>query len=247
MWRKSLIVALNALLMHSYGYAQLEIGVSGGLTSMLGDFGGGIGRGTILVKDVDIRSLEAGWGGLAKVHFHRRINLRFHFIQSRLHADDNNSGNLGRFERGLRTDGPLTEASVMLEGDLFPLNYCLPKTQFTPYAGVGLGGYRVDPTLAHRNLPLDQLETEQPFIQPEGIRQGMMIPFSFGMKYKVGKNWIFAAEVLYRYTFQDDLDLYIRQQNDHYIMLGITTSYTICTVPLSFHKLWRKVQPCPRP
>ncbi|SMD42673.1 Outer membrane protein beta-barrel domain-containing protein [Aquiflexum balticum DSM 16537] len=214
------------------------------------EFGGGLGIATYS-GDI-IRRLDPGQIGIQGTLFGRRNfdnvwTFRGGVSFARLNAADSVRpiDPVAAF-RDAGFNGSLFEISAVMEYHF--LDYTHPQSQyrFSPYGFLGLGfaGF-VGSGRKFDNDP-----------NPDGYTVGTpVIPFGIGIKYKLSKKWILAAEFGARATFTDGLDKLYGEEpiisrfpdpnnsntlsgynygnysdKDWYYFLGITISYSFSSV-----------------
>ncbi len=207
--------------------AQHEVGLSLGTSHLLGDFGGGPGQGTIFLKDLDLRSTAPSVGLFYRYNFAKRLALRAQFLYSGLNSNDAYSESLDRASRGLQSKGTLMDLSAQFEFHFIPLNLCSGTTRFTPYVAGGIGVSQFSTAVSANNLE-GIPASEQQYIQGDGSGIALNLPISVGLKLKTKKNVVLGLETSYRMAFTDELDSYVRQNNDHFFFVNANVSYVFC-------------------
>jgi len=207
--------------------AQHEVGLSIGTSHLLGDFGGGPGTGSIFVKDIDLQSTSPSLGLFYRYNFARFLALRGQFLYGGLKSNDAYSQNEDRANRGLQSNSALFDLSAQFEFNFIPLNYCSGTFRVTPYIAGGFGVARFNPTLSANNTEGIAV-TEEQYIQEAQNAIALNIPVSVGLKMKTKKNIVIGLETSYRMAFTDQLDNYVRQNNDHFFFINANVSYVFC-------------------
>lgn len=224
--KRVIIISLLSIL--SLGLsAQHELGLSLGSSHLLGDFGGGPGKGTIFVKDIDLRSSRPALGLFYRYNFAKFLALRAEFTYASLSSNDKYSANEARYDRGLRSSSSLLDLSGLIEFNFIPLKACCGKFKFTPYVASGIALSRLNPSLeanSSEGISPDELQ----YISDNGKRLALNLPIVFGLKFKTKKQLILGLEASYRMAFTDELDNYVRQQNDQFFLLSAKLSYVFC-------------------
>ena len=224
---KKLITIIALTLSLSGLRAQHEIGIGLGTAHLLGDFGGGRGRGTIFIKDLDLQSTKPSASLLYRYNFFKVLAVRGQFTYAGLSSNDIYSAEQSRFDRGLNSKTSLMDLSVQIEIHFIPLNPCSRPLHVSPYITTGLGFLRANPSIGGQG---DEgfSPNELRYIKDGGPVSVLNIPFAAGLKIKTAKNVIIGLEASYRMAFTDRLDNYMRQQNDHFIFVQTQVSYLFC-------------------
>lgn len=207
--------------------AQHELGLSIGSSHLLGDFGGGPGKGTIFVKDIDLQSSRPAVGLFYRYNFAKFLALRTEFTYASLSSDDKFSANQARYDRALRSNSSLLDLSALVEFNFIPLKACCGKFRFTPYLASGIAMSRVNPTV-ESNSSKGISDEEQQYISDGSKRIALNLPIVFGLKFKTKKRIVVGLEASYRMAFTDELDNYVRQQNDQFFLMTAKLSYVFC-------------------
>lgn len=207
--------------------AQHEIGFGYGSSHLLGDFGGGPGQGSIFIKDIDLQSTRPSVGLFYRYNFAKFLAVRGQFLYGGLSSNDAFSQNEGRANRGLRSQSSLFDLSAQFEFNFIPLQFCSGTFRMTPYVAGGVGVSRFNPTVTANNtegIPATELQ----YIAAGGNGIALNIPVSVGVKMKTKKNVVIGLETSYRMAFTDELDNYVRQNNDHFFFINANVSYVFC-------------------
>jgi hypothetical protein len=224
---KRLIIVSFVLCLGLGVRAQHEVGFSLGTSHLLGDFGGGLGQGTIFLKDLDFQSTQPSLGVFYRYNFAKVLALRAQFLYGGLNSNDLYSANEFRYARGLSSKSSLMDLSAQFELNFIPLQLCSPTFKITPYIAGGIGVSKVNPTItASNNEGIDPSEMQ--YITQSGKGLAMNIPMSFGVKMKTKNRVIIGVETSFRMSFTDDLDGYVRQQNDQFFFINANLSYVFC-------------------
>lgn len=207
--------------------AQHEIGATLGTSHLLGDFGGGLGNGSVFVKDIDFQSTTPAFGLFYRYNFLKRLAVRGQFIYGSLNGSDAYTSNQFRAARGLVSKSPVFDFNAQIELNFIPLRYCNGKFGATPYIASGIGFAKVSPTISSlNNEGISQEEYE--FIGNNEDETALTIPLTIGMKFKTKKNLVIGIEASHRLVLEDNLDNYYRQENDQYFFLTANISYVFC-------------------
>ncbi len=211
-----------------------EIGAFIGGTNGIGD----IGR----TNFVDPNALA--WGAVFKWNKSLRYSWRASFTRGNLIFDDFRSSDASRVNRGKKSNNVITEYSAGIEFNFFEFNLHRLGPAFTPYIYTGLTYFRYDYNYyVNPTSDLRPLDTN--------LREGALaVPMTVGVKFRLNRFLILAAEVGARYTLTDNLDasnpedlesLTISQINqrvfgnvfsdDWYVFTGATLTYTFGRKP----------------
>lgn len=224
---KKLIIILAVLLATISLQAQHEVGIGLGTSHLLGDFGGGPGRGTIFLKDLDLQSTKPSVSLFYRYHFLKVLALRGQFLYAGLASNDVYSAEQGRFDRGLNSQTALMDLSGQLEIHFIPLKVCCGKTRVSPYVAVGVGLLRANPAIGGQEVE-GFSAAELQYIDESGPFTALNIPLAAGLKIKTPKRVIIGLEASYRMAYTDRLDNYVRQNNDHFLLIQAQVSYVFC-------------------
>jgi hypothetical protein len=223
---KQLLMASLCLLASLQIKAQHEVGLGLGTAHLLGDFGGGVGNGTLFIKDVDLRSTRPAASLFYRYHFAKVLALRAQALYGNLYSNDLYSGSQDRYNRALNASTPILDVSAQMEVHFVPLKLCCGKARFSPYVAAGIGFARVNPILGGSSEE-GIAQSEEPYIE-DGAGWKINVPIAFGVKYKTKKQLIVGLETSYRMNFSDNLDNYVRQENDHFFFVQAQVSYVFC-------------------
>ena len=203
-------------------HAQIhEIGVFVGGSNYIGD----VGSTTYIAPN------EPAMGILYKWNKNPRLAYRFSLNGAYYSADDLDSDDPGRNQRGYHFKNSIKEVSLGLEFNFFDFNLHEVKRKYTPYVHSGLNYLRFRESYLNSN----QIRTEE--------RTGAFaIPMTLGIKSNVWPHVILALEVGARYTFTDNLDgsnpkddtlmkFGNINNNDWYVFSGVTLTYTFGNKP----------------
>lgn len=184
--RKTFIIILFSLFYNS-SFAQInELGIFVGGSNYIGDIG----------KTTYINPNDLAYGLVYKWNFNPRIAFRVTYTHAQISADDKNSNNIVRQNRGLRFNNTINEIGLGIEFNFLKYNISQPKLNKTPYfiIGVELSSYNV--INSGTNITNYTYTTKNQYIIPIGI----------GFKTKLFNNIGFAIESRINFTFADDLD-----------------------------------------
>lgn len=162
-----------------------------------------------------------------------RHSWRFTATHAKIAANDLDSPESSRVQRGYSFSNRITEASAGLEFNFFDFNLHDLRPKITPYVYTGLSYF------AYKEMYYIDGETEDDY------REGALaIPMIVGIKANITPKLILGAEIGARYTFTDNLDgsnpknddlAPLRFGNinskDWYVFSGITLTYTFGNKP----------------
>jgi hypothetical protein len=200
-----------------------EIGVFVGGSNYIGD----VGLTTYVLPN------EPAFGLLYKWNKSPRHSYRFSYAQTKITANDLDSKEPGRNQRGYRFENSIKEVSLGLEFNFFDFNLHDSKRKVSPYVYSGISFFRYD------DLYVFAGET----LMDKGSNS-LAIPINLGVKSNVTSQIVLAFEIGARYTFTDNLDgsnpknesLKMLQfgninNNDWYVFSGLTVTYTFGNKP----------------
>jgi Domain of unknown function (DUF6089) len=218
------IFVLILLVIVSKSNAQIhEIGVFLGGSNYIGEVG----------KTNYINPNELAFGILYKWNKSPRHSYRFSLVQSQISANDLDSKEGRRRERGYKFTNNITEASVGLEFNFFKFNLHEMDRVTTPYVYSGISYF------AYNELYVFNGETKIDYKD-----SALAIPIALGVKSNIMPHLILGAEVGVRFTYTDNLDgSNPKNQNlqslqfgnvnskDWYVFSGFTLTYTFGNKP----------------
>lgn len=200
-----------------------EIGVFVGGSNYIGD----VGLTTYVSPN------EPAFGLLYKWNKSPRHAYRFSYTQSKIAANDLDSKEPGRNQRGYRFENNIKEVSLGLEFNFFDFNLHDIKRKITPYVYSGISYFRYDELYVLSGETLKDKSANS-----------LAIPMNLGIKSNISPHIILALEIGARYTFTDNLDgsnpknesLKMLQfgninNNDWYVFSGLTVTYTFGNTP----------------
>lgn len=229
-YRTAVLVFLAALPFcsvkaQSVSYGKVEIGAGVGPLIFLGDLGGNQGRGTTLVKDVNLPTTNLSFGAYINVYPTEWLGFRLAFNSGRLEGADsliNEKGGeeISRKVRNLHFRSKLTEAYAAVEvyPTVFFEQYDGLKGKLRPYGLLGVGVFKFNPQTQYyspngttRWVNLRDLRTEGQGMEEYPTRKQynltqVEVPMGFGAKYYVSEDMYIGLEVLHRKTFTDYVD-----------------------------------------
>ncbi|WP_291100907.1 MULTISPECIES: DUF6089 family protein [unclassified Flavobacterium] len=200
-----------------------EVGVFLGGSNYIGDVG----------STTYISPNEPAFGLLYKWNKSPRHAYRFSYTQSKIVANDLDSKEPGRNQRGYRFENSIKEVSLGLEFNFFDFNLHDIQKKFTPYVYSGISYFRYDELYVISGQTLKDKNGGS-----------FAIPMNLGIKSNVTPTIILALEVGARYTLTDNLDgsnpknenlKMLRfgniNNNDWYVFSGLTITYTFGNTP----------------
>lgn len=216
---------------------QIEAGLNFGPTFFLGDLGGNVGKGTPLLKDLNLKLTKLMKGAFVSVYPSDWWGVRLAGQYTYVEGQDRIINTFGvdelwRKQRNLDFKSNMWEVYGALE--FFPMEYIHRNdgdydARLRPYAFGGVGVFHFNPkgslTDQAGNVTwheLQPLSTEgQGFPQYPSKKKynltQLNIPFGGGLKYLVSDNVNVGLELLYRKTFTDYIDdvstVYIDRSN----------------------------------
>jgi len=203
-------------------HAQIhEVGILVGGSNYIGD----VGLTTYVSPN------EPAFGLLYKWNKSPRHSYRFSYTQSKIVANDLDSKEPGRNQRGYRFENNIKEVSLGLEFNFFDFNLHDSKRKVSPYVYSGISYFRYDELYVSSGKTLKN----------KGANS-LAIPITLGVKSNVSPHLILALEVGARYTFTDNLDgsnpkneslmkFGNINNNDWYVFSGLTLTYTFGNTP----------------
>lgn len=183
----------------------------------IGIFGGGsyyLGD----VNKIPFLKTQAAYGAFYRHTIDSRFDLSGSFVYTQITGSDADSKNAYYVSRNISFSHSIYELSTKVEFNFIPFIVGDKKTKYTPYSFVGLAFSYTSNTYT---------------------KYLMSIPFGFGYKYNLTKDFIIGAEYSMRKTFTDKLDFPEepssfgdKQQNyaansDWYSIFGIYFAYKI--------------------
>lgn len=209
----------------SVAYRNVQVGVGLGPLFFLGDLGGNYGKGTTLVKDVNLSLTKLCKGFYLNYYPVDWFGFRLAFNSGQLEGADSLISDKGGFEtfrktRNLHFRSTLTEgyAAIELYPTFFMEQYDGLAGKLRPYGVLGVGFFKFNPQALYyapngtqRWVDLQPLHTEgqgmaeYPGRTPYKLTQ-MEVPMGFGAKYYLSDQMYIGLEVLHRKTFTDYVD-----------------------------------------
>ncbi|MDB5208379.1 MAG: hypothetical protein JWR72_3454 [Flavisolibacter sp.] len=204
---------------------KFEVGLGLGPLIFLGDLGGGLGKGTYFVKDVNLPVTKMAKGLFISYHPTEWLGFRIALNHGVLEGADSLIKEKGgaetyRYVRNLSFRSSLLEAygAVEFYPTVFFEEYEELKGKVRPYGVVGLGIFKFKPQTQYRSpngttrwVDLEPLQiegqgmTEYPE-RPRYKLTSMEIPLGMGIKWYAKENMYLGFEVMHRKTFTDYVD-----------------------------------------
>ncbi|MGL5111229.1 MAG: DUF6089 family protein, partial [Flavobacterium sp.] len=170
-------------------------------------------------------------GVLYKWNKSPRHAYRFSYIQSEIYANDLNSKEQSRLQRGFSFRNNIKELSAGLEFNFLDFNLHETNWKITPYVFSGLN------FIFHDDLYIDTFGTTY----KDKTGNSLAIPIVLGIKSNLGQRFVVGLEVGTRYTFTDNLDGSNPSDNklrfgninntDWFVFSGFTLTYTFGEKP----------------
>lgn len=204
-----------------------EIGAVLGGSNYIGDVG----------KTNYINPNNVMFGGILKWNRSARHSFRFTLIHSQISADDADSKENRRAQRGYSFKNSITEASLGLEYTFWDFSMYSGKPASAPYLYTGLTYFKYNALFLDPNTAT---------IKKYDNAWDFAIPIVVGYKTTVGTKMILGFEIGARYTLTDDLDgsnpvkdlennesLKFGNVNsdDWYVFTGVTLTFTFGRKP----------------
>ena len=180
-------IALILIFFTKVSLSQIyEVGVSYGKSNFTGDVG----------STVFINPENNIFGGVLKWNRSPRHAYRFSFFRSKLTANDLDSKDPRRIERGFSFETPINEFSIGMEFNFFDYDLHDYNVLFTPYMFTGIIYTTFDNQILQNGNLASVNSSESTF----------GIPMIIGLKHRFYDNFILSFEVGARYTFTDNID-----------------------------------------
>lgn len=219
---KKLVVFISACCISILSYGQIhEIGVFAGGSNYIGDVG----------REYFIYPNNFMGGVLYKRNLNPRIALRGNLTYAKISDNDNSSRNLGRFNRDISFTNSVKELAVGLEFNFFEYNLDNFQMTHSPYILFQVGA-------ANYNIVKDEFSPQN---YEYKNKTSFTLPFGVGYKFKMSGDFAASVEVRAQYLWQDDLDYNHDEidslsfgdpnDNDWYILTGISFVYTFGRPP----------------
>ena len=221
------IAFILIVLCFQFNSAQIyEIGAFLGGSNLIGDVG----------KTNYIAPNKTAFGGILKWNRSPRHSFRISLIYSELEANDADSDDPRRKERGYSyVNNSFLEFSAGIEFTFLDFNLHNPGNKTTPYIYTGVSVASYDNYYFNNGEQISE--------NTSSLAYG--IPMILGVKTTLSDHWILAGEIGARYTFTDELDGSVPDtpenfdlfafgnlnNNDWYMFTGITLTYTFGRKP----------------
>lgn len=191
------------------------MGFFAGATNYVGDIG----------NTNYLRPKDVGAGLIYKWNLNPRIAFRGTYTHIRIKANDANSDNLVRQNKGLNFSNSINEFGLGMEFSFFEYDLSSDTKTYTPYILAGVAAF-------DRQV-VKSINTSGNFNFTR--KTSLALPFGIGYKSKIYGKLAFAIEMGVRYTFNDDLDYsdptfpqldYGGTGDDWYMFTGVSLVYT---------------------
>lgn len=200
----------SAIFSQNYGRVpNQEFGIHLGVANYMGDLSSADG----LIKGLQARAFRPAGGIFYRNNFTRFSSFRSSLTIGQVMGDDRWAADPDLRQRNLHFKSNITEVNIMFEWNILPYYIGHYKYKFTPFIGLGVGGFMFNPKaeLDGRWVALQPLGTEgQGLIEyPDRTKYSKIavsIPFSFGLKWNIGDYIAMGVELQYRLLFTDYLD-----------------------------------------
>lgn len=169
---------------------QFEIGAFAGGANYIGD----VGNTTYLMPSGLV------FGGIAKWNRSDRHSFRLSLLYGEVSANDLESNQVMRKQRGYSFNNHIAEASLGIEFNFYTFDLSEPVQQSTPYIYSGLTYFNSKHHYLSVNRPAKGT------LEPQGDNWEFSIPMVLGYKQTITKRVIGAIEIGARYTFTDNMD-----------------------------------------
>ena len=204
------IIVLHALTNPNSGHAQwLEMGVSSGVASYVGD----------IPNPVGTFQWGAAGAAYAKYNFNPHWGLKLQWGVQRIHAADSLSGVASRDTINLSFRNNIQSATLNVEFNFWPFVPGSRKKKSAPYVGLGIGRISFDPQAKYRGewVSLQPLGTEGQGLEDKPGLQGLVeeeryalsawaFPVTLGFRHNLRDKHSLGVEFVYCYTSTDYLD-----------------------------------------
>lgn len=183
-----------------------EIGIMAGGSGFIGDVGETQGLSSL-------NELNFASGFFYRLNPDYYFSIRAMFTKGKMSADDLNSSETFKLNRGLHFSSTIHELSVVAEYNFFKFSKIRSNRKHfhTPYIFGGVAGFLFNPKAFNKNgeeFELQKLGTEGQLINGDkrySLAQ-IAVPFGFGYKVNITKRLKVSAEFGWRLTFTDYLD-----------------------------------------
>ncbi len=183
----SYLKILFLVLFTQVSFSQIyEIGLTYGKSNFIGDVG----------NTTFINPNENTYGGIFKWNRSPRHSYRLSYIISTLSANDLNSKDPRRIERGYSFETPINEMSLGMEFNFFDFDLHDYEVLFSPYIYSGL---------VYTNFE-EHILTNNELVNSKKNKSTFGIPMVIGLKYRLHDKLVLSFEIGARYTFTDEID-----------------------------------------
>jgi hypothetical protein len=198
-----------------------EFGIIGGASGYIGDVGETSGLSSLN------NTTHTAYGIFYRQNIDYFLSLRTMFMKGKYSANDLDSKEVYKLQRGLNFESNITEISAILEYNFFKFSRIKHRKAHyhTPYlfAGVGLFWFNPTSTFNGQSYNLQALGTEGQLFN-EGSSYNLTqisIPFGIGYKWNVTPRLRISGEFGWRKTFTDYLD----DASSNYANKGLLNQY----------------------
>lgn len=203
------VLVFFGLKAQQYGKSAVhEIGIEIGTANYLGDLGA---TGDLwFFGAIEPKAFRPAIGIIYKSNFSSFFTFKSSLTVARIYGNDKFNDN---FERNLHFRSNVADFTAMIEWNWLPYKIGAYNRKFTPFLGIGVGGYYYNPKaeLNGEWVRLQPLGTEgQGLVEyPNRTKYsllGLSIPMSGGIKWHVNDKVGMGLSLQYRYIFNDYLD-----------------------------------------
>lgn len=194
-----------------------------GSTNFFGELGGSDKDGKQLLMDIDFRSSRPAFSVGLRYKVLEVLAARVNLSYAIVHGSDENTKNIFRSDRNLSFRSPVYEFATILEYSIIKekvshrynlrrkKGFSLKGLHLNTYIFGGLGGFYFNPKAKYNGkwVALQPLGTEgQGLVETREKykRISVCLPFGFGVKYSINRNFSVGLEYGGRYTFTDYID-----------------------------------------
>lgn len=210
------IIIFLSLTFSAFSQYRIDYGFSGGVSSYLGEIGGGIGERRGGPVDMKLDFTRWSLGGFYRYRVSNLFAIKGSLNYIRLSGDDAQTPNPARRGRNLNFRNDMLELDAHLELYLFKVNDVGGTGRYTSdfnlYAFGGVGAFYSNPQ--------GELDGEWYSLQPlqtEGVSYSLInlsIPTGIGFYYTIQRKYRVGMEFSWRTTFTD----YIDDVSDKYVV-----------------------------
>lgn len=205
---------------------QWELDVNIGPTIFLGDVGGGKGKGTLFIKDVNPATTNISYGVNVSYYPKSWLGFRANINKGAVAGFDSlitakGSVEINRKNRNLGFRSEIVEANFSVE--MYPFSFFVNEESFfnnklRPYFTVGIGAFHFNPQGVYEeaNGKKSWVDLKPLHLEGQGFSEypnrkeynnvAIQIPFGVGIKYFINDQWYIGGELMQRYTFTDYVD-----------------------------------------